>query len=49
MNKIPKYSRPIDNVIIELCTTTLPSSIAIFVKRANKQLNHNKHKHLMKH
>jgi hypothetical protein len=36
MNKILEDSRPADNVIIEFYTTTLPSSIAIFVKRAGK-------------
>jgi hypothetical protein len=38
MNKIPEDSRPATNVLIEFYTTSLPSSIAIFVKREGKIL-----------
>jgi len=36
LNKIPEDSRPPTNVLLEFYTTTLPSSIAIFVKRTTK-------------
>jgi len=36
MNKIPKDSRPIDNVIIEFYIIYFPYSISIFVKKVCK-------------
>jgi len=36
-NKIPTNSRPPENVIIEFYTATLPSSMAMWVKRVAKQ------------
>jgi hypothetical protein len=36
LNRIPEDSRPPINILLEFYTTTLPSSIVIFVKRATK-------------